>query len=90
MSEIINDVDSLREFRQRLLDTGEDLKKQLEKTESAIEDVAKTWGDSKFLEFKKKFDEDREKIDPLSKKIKAFEDEALRPLEEMLRDYLAT
>jgi uncharacterized coiled-coil DUF342 family protein len=89
MSGIINDVDSLRAFRQRLDETAETLQKQLQKTEQAIEDVAKTWDDIKFLEFKKKFDEDKEKIEPLSKKIKEFEDSALRPLEEMLREYLS-
>jgi CRISPR/Cas system type I-B associated protein Csh2 (Cas7 group RAMP superfamily) len=88
MDGIINDVDALRKFRNQLLDIVEDLQKQLKVTEEAIEDVAKSWGDSQFVKFKQGFDEDKELINPLSKKIESFEGEVLYPLEKILREYL--
>ncbi len=88
MDGIINDVDSLRKFRNQLLDVVEDLQKQLKVTEGAVEDVAKSWGDSQFKKFKEGFDEDKELINPLSKKIESFEGDILYPLEKTLREYL--
>lgn len=88
MDGIINDVDSLHKFRNQLLDVVEDLQKQLNITEGAVEDVAKSWGDSQFVKFKDGFGEDKELINPLSKKIENFEGDVLRPLEEVLRGYL--
>ncbi len=85
---IINDVDSLKKFRNELLDTVDDLQKQLKKTERAIEDVAKTWKDSQFVKFYEGFEEDKEKINPLCKAIEEFEGDALLPLENTLRKYL--
>ena len=88
MNGIINDVDSLKKFRDELLDTVEDLQKQLKRTEDAIEDVAKTWKDSQFVKFHEGFKEDKEKIDPLCKAIEEFESDVLYPLEKILRKYL--
>ena len=88
MDGIINDVDSLKKFRDELLDTVDDLQKQLKKTESAIEDVAKTWKDSQFVKFHEGFKEDKEKINPLCKAIEEFESDVLYPLEQILRKYL--
>ena len=90
MSGIINDADAMRKLRNQLKEAAEKLEKQLQKTEGAIEEVAQTWADTKFLEFKNKFGEDKEKIKPLSKKINEYEDEVLRPIEDLLREYLAT
>jgi len=87
MDGIINDVDSLKKFRDKLLDTVDDLKAQQKKTEGAIEDVAKTWKDSQFVKFHEGFEQDKEKIDPLCKAIGDFESEVLYPLEEILRKY---
>jgi len=88
MDGIINDVDSLKDFRKKLIDTVDDLQKQLKTTEGAIEDVAQTWGDSQFVKFHEGFNEDKDLINPLSKKIKDFESEVLYPLEKTLREYL--
>jgi phage-related tail protein len=88
MDGIINDVDSLQKFRNKMLDTVEDLQKQLKTTESAVEDVAKSWKDSQFVKFKGGFDEDKELINPLCEKIEEFEGDVLRPLENILREYL--
>jgi hypothetical protein len=88
MDGIINDVESLHKFRNEMLDTVEDLQKQLKTTEGAIEDVAQTWKDSQFVKFKTGFEEDKELINPLCKKIEEFEGEVLHPLENILREYL--
>ncbi|MCL2073470.1 MAG: hypothetical protein FWH18_06105 [Marinilabiliaceae bacterium] len=85
---IINDVESMKKFRDGLIDTIEDLREQLKNTEVAIEDVAKTWKDSQFVKFKEGFDKDKEKINPLCEKIKEFEEDVLLPLENILRRYL--
>ena len=88
MDGIINDVDSLRKFRNELLNTVEDLQKQLKRTEGAVEDVAKSWGDTQFVKFKDGFNEDKELINPLCKIIEEFEGDVLHPLENILREYL--
>jgi UDP-N-acetyl-D-mannosaminuronic acid transferase (WecB/TagA/CpsF family) len=71
-----------------MLDTVEDLQKQLKTTEMAVEDVAKTWKDSQFIKFKDGFEQDKEQINPLCKKIEEFEGDVLQPLENILREYL--
>ncbi|MCF0185813.1 MAG: hypothetical protein HUJ98_04925 [Bacteroidaceae bacterium] len=88
MDGIINDVDSLKEFRNHLLDTVEDLEKQLNKTEGAIQEISQNWKDSQFEKFRSGFDEDKNKIKPLCASIKDFEGDVLYPLEKKLRDYL--
>lgn len=88
MNGIINDVDSLKKFRSKLLDTVDDLKTQLKKAEGAIDDVAKTWKDSQFVKFHEGFDEDKGKIEPLCKAVGEFESEVLYPLEQTLGRYL--
>jgi phage-related tail protein len=71
-----------------MLDTVEDLQKQLKTTEMAVEDVAKSWGDSQFVKFKDGFEQDKDTINPLCKKIEEFEGDVLHPLENILREYL--
>jgi uncharacterized protein YukE len=88
MDGIINDVDSLKKFQDQLIDTSDDLKKQLQKTENAVDDVAKTWKDSQFVKFHEGFKEDKEKITPLCKAIEEFEGDVLEPLRKILVKYL--
>lgn len=87
MDATINDVEALKDFRNKMLDTVEDLMKQLRRTDSAIENVARTWKDSQFEQFRDNFNKDKEKIKPLSDDIKEFEDNVYY-LEKILRDYL--
>ncbi len=87
MNATINDVDALKKFRDDMLDTVDDLMKQYKKTEDAIENVARTWRDSQFRDFKVHFEEDKDKIKPLSEDIKEFE-ENVYDLEKILREYL--
>lgn len=85
---IVNDVESLKKFRGELLDTSDDLKEQLNRTESAIEEVAESWGDSQFVKFKEGFEQDKDVIKPLCDEIEDFEYDVLLPLENTLRKYL--
>lgn len=89
MAGVINDVESLKKFRGELLDISEDLQEQLKRTDAAIEDVASVWKDSQFKKFNDDFQKDKEMINPLCEDIEAFEGEVLKPLEDILRDYLA-
>lgn len=88
MAAIRNDVDSLKKFRGELLDTSDNLKDQLSRTEAAIEEVAAVWGDSQFVKFKEGFDQDKDVIKPLCNEIEEFEGDVLLPLENILRRYL--
>lgn len=88
MAAMISDPDAVRKLRDNLLDTVDGLKTQLGKTESAMETVAKEWKDSQFQKYNEEFTKDKEIIPPLCNDIEAFEDEVLRPFEEIQREYL--
>ena len=85
---MINDPDAVKKLRNNLLDTVDGLKDQLKKTENAMETVAKEWKDSQFHKYNEEFTKDKEIIPPLCNDIEAFEDEVLRPFEEIQRSYL--
>lgn len=87
MDATINDVEALKDIRNKMLDTVEDLMKQLRRTDNAIENVARTWKDTQFEQFRDNFNEDKEKIKPLSDDIEEFEDN-VHYLENILREYL--
>ena len=87
MAGVINDIESLHKFRNELLDTVEDLREQLRRTENAIETVAEVWKDQQFLKYEQEFRKDKEKIEPLCKDIEAFEGDVLYPLEKILEKY---
>ena len=88
MAAIQNNVESLQKFRGELLDSSDNLKDQLSRTEAAIEEVAAVWGDSQFVKFKEGFDQDKDVIKPLCDDIEEFEGDVLLPLENILRKYL--
>ena len=70
----IYDPEVLKDFCNKMLDTVEDLMKQLRRTDSAIENVARTWKDTQFEQFRDNFNEDKEKIKLLSDDIEELED----------------
>ena len=88
MATMISDPDAVRKLRNDLLDTVDGLKQKLKKTESAMETVAKEWKDAQFQKYNEEFTKDKEIIPPLCDDIEAFEDEVLRPFDEIQRDYL--
>ncbi|MCM1177774.1 MAG: hypothetical protein NC308_05975 [Clostridium sp.] len=87
MAGVINDYETLHKFRNELLDTVDDLRDQLRKTEKAMDDVAAVWKDMQFLKYEKEFSKDKEKIEPLCKDIEEFESDVLYPLEKLLVEY---
>ena len=85
---MISDPDAVKKLRNELLDTVDGLKDQLKKTENAMETVANEWKDAQFQKYNEEFTKDMEIIPPLCSDIEAFEDEVLRPFEEIQREYL--
>ena len=66
----------------------EDLNSALRETEESIEEVSRTWHDENFKSFKNKFELDKQKIQPLSKKISEFESGYLCEIEKKLIKYI--
>lgn len=87
MAGVINDYETLHKFRNELLDTVDNLREQLKKTETAMEDVAAVWKDMQFQKYEKEFTKDKDKIEPLCKDIEEFESDVLYPLEKILEKY---
>lgn len=88
MAGINIDVDSLQKFRNDLLNISEDLQEQLKRTDVVIEDVATEWNDPQFKKFNELFQEDKNTINPICKRIEGFEAEVLKPFEQKVRIYL--
>lgn len=86
--EIITDLDSIKDLRRKLTEVLEDLRDQYDETEKAIETVSETWRDQQFLNFKKKFSEDKEKLKPLCEKIEEYDSEVLEKLQRHIEGYL--
>lgn len=87
MAGVINDYESLHKFRNELLDTVDNLRDQLKKTEQAMSNVATVWKDAQFMKYENEFSKDKDKIEPLCKDIEEFESDVLYPLEKILEKY---
>ena len=83
----INNADSLRKFRKQLTELADNLDRRLKETNQQVEDLSKTWRDEQFKVFVTKFEEHKKEIEPLSKKIKEFENPYLRVKEEKIRKF---
>jgi len=86
----VNNVEELRKFRVKLVELSEKLRDQRAKTDAIVEEVAKSWADDQFKKFKEGFEEDKNMLDPLRIKISETELKILKPLEDLLREYLAS
>ena len=87
MASVINNSESVNKFCNELLDTVDDLRDQLKKTEQAMDDVAQEWKDPQFKKYHDEFSKDKEKIEPLCKKIEEYEDDVLRGLYDIVYEY---
>ena len=85
---MISNPEAVQRLREDLLETVDGLKEQLKRTEAAMEDVAKEWKDVQFQKYYDEFTEDKELIPPLCNDIEAFEDEVLRPFQQILEEYI--
>lgn len=87
-STVINNPDSIHEFRAQIGESIENLKEQLRKTESAIEAVHESWDDDQFNQFRDNFNVDKEQIKPLQDVLENYKDNILYNLEQKLWNYL--
>ena len=85
---VINNLDELINFRNKIGKAIENLNDQLKKTETSLETVNETWDDIKFKEFYDAFGEDKEKINPLTKVFDEYQGEMLLNLQHKIEDYL--
>lgn len=84
---VINDPDSLHEYRGDLMEAVQNLQDKLKETEGAISKVNEDgWEDPKYHEFQNNFSEDKEKIKSLYQVVEEYEG-LLAKLEEKLRAY---
>ena len=82
------DLPTIQKMRSHLRELADNLEKRLRETENSIDEVSKTWQDENFKDFKTKFEEDKQKLNPLSKKVSTFESQFLSEVERKLRTYI--
>lgn len=87
MASVINNSESVKKFCNELLDTVDDLRAQLKKTERAMDEVSQEWKDPQFQKYNEEFCKDKEKIEPLCKDIEEYESDVLHPLYKILSRY---
>ena len=75
-------------MRQSFRELSSDLNNALKETEESIEDVSRTWHDENFKTFYNRFEVDKQKLMPLSKKISEFESGFLSEIERKLVKYI--
>jgi len=85
---IVLDIPTIKKLRAHLAGLSQDLERQLRQTERSLDEISKTWRDENFVAFKNRFEEDKKRLMPLSKKINDFESIYLREIEHRLMTYL--
>lgn len=85
---IVLDVPTIKRLRAHFRELSGNLEKSLQATENSIEEVARTWQDENFKNFKSKFDQDKVKLRPLGRKVAEFEDCYLKEIERRLMNYI--
>lgn len=86
-STVVNNPESIHQFRGQIVEAIEKLDNQLKKTERAIEVVSESWKDDQFQQFRANFDVDKEQIRPLQKVLNNYENNILYNLEQKLLNY---
>ncbi len=84
---IILDLGTLRKLRQHFQELSENLRQELSATDDSITEVSHTWQDENFKSFCNKFETDKQRLMPLSKKISDFDELFLKRIEEKLIRY---
>ncbi len=78
----------IKKLRQSFRELSSDLNNALRETEESIEEVSRTWHDGNFKTFHNRFEVDKQKLMPLSKKISEFESGFLSEIERKLVKYI--
>lgn len=81
-------LSDIKKLRQSFRELSSDLNNALKETEESIEDVSKTWRDENFKTFYNRFEVDKQKLMPLSKKISEIESGFLSEIERKLVNYI--
>ena len=83
---VINNSNSIHNYRGQIAHTVDELKVQFKKTESALETVHEAgWKDENFKEFQENFNRDKEQILPLCDVLYNYENNLLYQLEQRLK-----
>lgn len=82
---VINNSNSIHDYRGQIAHVVDELQVQFRKTERAIEVVSESWKDDNFREFQDHFNEDKEQILPLCDVLSNYESNLLYQLEQKLR-----
>lgn len=86
---LVLDLQTIVRLREEFSELSENLRRRLNETDESIEQVSKTWQDGNFLTFYNKFKDDKERLEPLFRRVDVFEQEFLTDVEMNLREYLA-
>ena len=87
-STIVNDPESIQNYRGKIANSIENLEMQIQKTERAIEAVSESWKDNNFVEFHRNFEEDMNMIKPLCNVLRDYEGNILFQLQQKLETYV--
>lgn len=86
---LVLDLQTIERLRENFRELSSNLRTRLDQTDDSIEQVAKTWRDDNFLNFYNRFKNDKERLEPLFRRVDIFEQEFLTDVEMNLREYLA-
>lgn len=82
------DLQTIVTLREEFQQLSVNLRRRLDETDESINQVAQTWRDNNFLKFYETFKQDKDRLEPLFRRVDVFEDEFLSDVEYNLRLYL--
>ena len=82
------DLQTIIRLREDFRALSKNLRIRLEDTEESIEQVSHTWEDDNFQNFRVTFNRDKERLEPLFKRVDEFEQDFLDQVERNLRGYI--
>lgn len=85
---VINDPELIQKYRNDITNRINELRENLKKTDSAVENVSQGWKDIQFQQFQQNFNQDKELINPLCVVLEQYRDDILGPLQDRMNNYL--
>lgn len=86
---LVLDLQTIEKLREDFRELSSNLRYRLDETDFSIDQVARTWQDDNFNKFYNMFKKDKERLEPLFRRVDVFEQEFLTDVEMNLREYLA-